>query len=604
MLKKVKNISEFEIRTFNILTDASATFFNYITSFYSNESDEEKNSKRLPMKDKESNNRIILLLTACIFLNYGDDINKLITNNKYDTQLSKLMNNFAIRYLNTSKYYINGNIFNDKFDVLSSIRNSIAHGAYIINNSKSSITIKDNLNRRYEVKIDDIVCISLLTALAVLEDDIENNKYGILLLKNNNSDKSASKDTKQYIKYILEQLDVYSVKLTGNNVSKTNNDIIYEISDLLQKYNVGTKARKLDLIKNIITSFLKSNDKYKDYTYKIKHQNIDIDNKLIDSIYDCIEKTPENKISSESVVNAVLNKLEEISAKYDDNVSALISTCVDNICSLNNINEGKKDYNELPDFETTSKIYKGNSPDEYIINNNLAIASALSLYSLFVYPFNYIRDDDGFFNYRALDFSLVHVIKRKNENYANSLEEEKISAIKACESNKAKMDYRYKKIQEECEKRNIMMPSLTKYTLNNPNVPIEIKNHLREYLKYEKEVKGLEYNKNKKIIRKEFSDSRRMLEGIRNSIVHGNYYIKEINGENVLVLYDILDNQNYNNFECYIKLSDINTIINSNKEVINNYLNEIKEVDTPKKVVSTKPYNEKKKNKKKTKKRK
>ena len=52
-------------------------FFNYINSFYSDESIEEKNNNRLPIKDKDNTQCIILLLSVCIFLNYGDDINKL-----------------------------------------------------------------------------------------------------------------------------------------------------------------------------------------------------------------------------------------------------------------------------------------------------------------------------------------------------------------------------------------------------------------------------------------------------------------------------------------------------------------------------------------------
>lgn len=446
----------------------------------------------------------------------------------FSEELEKCVNIISTK--NADGYFIDGCYFENPSILTSTIRNKLAHGDFLLDLENSQVIFNIE-NKKFKISIDKLTNFVILGVNNSLDRSSETKFKRMLVMsphfefKRNKSITELS-DVKEFVK-TLQKFEIEIYPKLGYKITK---DIRDEFESYLKLFTSGCSV-------NQIFDFPK---KYKDQLnvkYNIENINKLYIDKLSVFLYNI---TP----ADESYHQQVLSYLNEATRILNSNFEKdnLLFSFAKNILYLDTIYKANT-YDKNKIFDKITAEY-----NIYYLNYDQLASSMLSMFSsLFVYPMEDLYDNPNLFkddeikglDYSKLDLSLMNVEKYTIEHpLYDELLIRKESIIKKLE--KANIDYtkneeNLKKIKDNKRVEEILKEKRIAFEEKIRVLMIELNEINNKIVWFENYMKNNEeYLKNKYII-----------EGIRNSIAHGNYRIEIGTNmeDSMLVFEDIYDNK-------------------------------------------------------------
>ena len=467
-------------------------------------------------------------------------------------QLEEAVDMIAVK---TDTGYKIGNVdFIDAPEIVAFLRNKIAHGNFIFDGNYSRIILKKN-NEDVTININSLsnFIAKALTKHFNKMDMLEYKRDFILsnkIHKNREKPITSLNELKGFIKSFY----VFNSTLK----SKTGKEIDCYTLELLKSVLNKYKETK-DL--NILLSFKKLiEDKY-EFSYSLtRPKNIDYD-----KIVAAVKNVVRNDIPYKQQTLAISNELPRFFNKEYEKFNPLVANARNLILLDALYTKNTTDLKSLSEYITSKydKIY-------YSIDS-LATASIALFNSMFSYANDDIyknkswcnRDIDGL-NYASLNLDKINVIKYKEENKILDVMLEEITAKeKESLEIKEKLEKKFENLKNLKDKGNIeALTRVKELVLSLTTKELTLKYDIAEINRNIAFIKANElYFKNKGII-----------EGIRNSIAHGNYrVVLESCMEDAKIIFeDIYEGEL--TFKCEVKINEFIYMMSTNGEIIDNYV--------------------------------
>ncbi len=493
-----------------------------------------------------------------ILLSIKEDVIENLGNLEYNSIINKnnLLN--SIKHISSiDKDFtctIDNYTFNTPESLIVTIRNKFAHGDYTIDfNTKEFIIYIENTYIKVDINKMSLLVISLLY-----------NSYRDKLVKYEErlkglyryTEEKNSLTTKEELYKHLKNVSVVKTTLhkdDNNYIDKLKLESFYYYLEILEKNDFNYPT--IDFIRK----------EFKKYGYTFKVEFLKLLPKEIKSIVDLTsESLLNNNYSFVDQLNIMM--LEAVSKKGQDKID-LLNANLSNLILLESIEKNKT---TNIDALVNDIVTNYNSP--YYISHNNLVASLIGMFNtLFIIPFDKFykgTSDNKYFDFSILDLDLIEVTYIDNNTILfNTLKDK----IKSKERELDGINTSIDKIENNY--RNVLK-------LGNARVLEKIKSSLE--LQKEKKTSivnelsilnsNLLEKNNYYIDNSKYIENRNIIEGIRNSISHGN--IKVITEEdNIYIEFNDIY-QDKITFSSRVLLKDFYFICNSNYEILLNYLEE------------------------------
>lgn len=510
--------------------------------------------------DKDIFNSANLALANQILLGIKED---LIDGTKYsyETGIPQSILDEAVKEIATisqGKYYLGTESFDTPESIIGILRNKIAHGNFKLALEEESFTVE--LNKTYvSIKIENFTKM-IIRILRQFYYDVNKDELKLEVLIPKNSKRNTSFKTKSemlgYIKglsnytFTLKSLDGKeldkkiidsTLKIIASFEENKNLNVLNKYQEIIKnRYSLSWTSKKIDeRIANAaaqeVSIIMPSDIPYETQTgflrnFAAKHMNNEQNTNLVTSLFknfmllDTVYKA--QTIDPQKIRMGFVTGYGNTRIGYEEIASASIVLFETLFCYGNeHFLENKNEYTNL---ENTGLDYSLLNLDKlnilYYEDNNTLKKTILE-------------------EYIGKQNELNKINEKINEN-ENNLEKVKISNNqKAIENINNILNDLYKKRTDLINKLSILYENLN--LINN--YEIANNNHL----------------KNKNII-----------DGIRNSISHGNYYIyqKGSQKEQMLVFTDIYEDRV--TFKCEVDIIDFINMIYENDYLINEFIKE------------------------------
>lgn len=464
-------------------------------------------------------------------------------------------------------YKLSNYVFPDAASLVAIVRNKLAHGKYIIDFEHNRV-ILNHKGTDIVINVEKLIGF-VMTGFIGAYRDAKTPVYEremVYYQKNKNDKEEPIKDINT-AKRIIKKFDCVKFKLESKIGIPVFADCIKYLEVFLKKYrNNPIESLKSDYYKKMLEYFEKSQCKLSIEYSKLKDKK-QID-KMLDFIGEQIVGNPyldyDNQIKfiGSEVQRAINNDFNNFNA---------ISSNINNLIILNAIS-----HTNSVDTEIIS-IYIGRIHDTGIrFGHDEYGASLISMFnSLFVYPFDdvfettgeYKTNREGSFDFSKLDLTMI------KPNIINIDD----SPLKNITDRKNSLEKREIEIREKIKLQqqnlNRVKGNTTAENAINKNI-IDLRNDLLNLLK-ELSMSKYEYT----IIKQDYTDNalyfenRSIIEGIRNSIAHGNYEIV-VNGnflDTLIVFSDIYEGKT--TFQVSIPFIEFENMINYNCNNVIDYVN-------------------------------
>lgn len=510
--------------------------------------------------DKDIFNAANFAISSQILLGIKED---LIDGTKYNykTGIPRNILGDAIKEMTTisqGKYYLGTEIFDTPESVIGILRNKIAHGNYELVLEDETFLVEIN-NKYVSIKIADFKKMIIRIA-KYFYYHLNKNEFKTEALISKKSNRNTSFKTKSEMVGYIKNLSNYTFILKSLNNEELDENIINSTL-------------------NIISEF----EKNKDLSILIKYQEI-IKNKYIFSWF---SKRIDERIANSSAKEASIimpsdipsetqiEFLKDFAKKHINNEqnTNLITSLFKNLMLLDTV----YDIKSINSSKVRNKFINkyGNTRIGY---EEIASSSIVLFETLFCYGNEHLLENKNEYTNlenTGLDYSLLNLDKlniiyyEDNNTLKNTVLEEYIGKqnelnrldekIKDTEDNFENV--KTNNNQKAIETINTILNNLyekRKDLLNKLNILYEKLNLINNY-----EITNKQYLKNKNIIN-----------GIRNSISHGNYYIyqKGSQKEQILVFTDIYEDRV--TFKCEVDIIDFINMIYENDYVIKEFIKE------------------------------
>ena len=511
--------------------------------------------------DKRVQNAILLGIASNIFLSTKESLvtnegNLVYSSTILDDELSKMLT--SLFTLENGNYYYGKHLMGDGATTINKLRNKLAHGLYILDMDKSTVTISDD-NDMLEFDIRTLVNFvyqALYNSIYKKKDNYYDNKI-IFTLNGKPNRQKPFKDIKELEKYInthktlkasIEGINGY--KITEEDKSKldkiTNNYINQENFKEFKKF----EKENLNKIK---------------VTYEVEElKNIDT-NELATSLF-TMTKKGSTYGDVQLYIGETLRKINMQDLEKIGTVSLSNIALIDGISRCNTI-----DYQILN--KTTNQLY-----------GNMSFSTdslAYTLVSMFNTLFSYGRDkllnnnetniftDNDKFDYSQLDLSKFNVT-----NYTFDT-----GYLKAKLERKTAVEKMITKLNKSIKTTQVQINNLTGVTGKESvinNLKTKIQNDQKEIQNLTKEKNEIEVLNNYFNSHQDYFIKKAIINGIRNSIAHGHYkidYTKDY--ENASIEFnDIYKGKT--TFQASIKIIDFFYFFIDNEKSVLNYLGNMK----------------------------
>lgn len=459
-------------------------------------------------------------------------------------------------------YKIDNYVFKNKETLVTEIRNKIAHGNFNFDLCHNRIILNIENN---DIKIN----INKLSAFVVasLDSYLKNyktNEFSRKMVINNKilSNRKKPMLTKSEIRGFIKKYRQKIITLKSKDSSIIPKPIIEEFEQIITKYEYEHPDEK-ELYKNIISFEKKYGNNYEIINESKPFKNIDYDT-FPTYFLNSIKETT----TYDEQVTMLLKELE-INENIENNKLNLL---IDNLHNLIILDTIKKTNSTNLDI-IGEKIY-----EEYgniFISSNTLISSLISCFNalfsygkdnIYINNNKYCKLDNNGLDYSKLDLALFNIeLCNIDKGYIIDLKTKVDSKFKDLE----KIEEKINKISENINKVNKLevIKKLKETLLNIESRKIEVKELYNNLLNEYKSANDY-FNNNI-----DYLTNERIIDGIRNSIAHGNYYIisKTDLNNSIIVFEDVYEGKL--TFKCSIKINDFIKFLSDNSPIISNFLN-------------------------------
>lgn len=488
---------------------------------------------------------ILLSIKEDIIINTG---NLNYESNLYGNLLEKSVLNIANKV--DDGYEIYNYKFKDLGSLVATLRNKIAHGDFLLDLPHNKIIL---LIEQKEVKIN----ITKLTnfIISLFQQYLKNRKvfeYKRSFLSFNKCNKNRKEPIRNdsEIRNIIKNIENIKFTLKRKNQKPIEKSVLdkFEIA-----YSMFQKDQKQIHISNL--------KKELDSDYELIMEKTYYDKDLEPTITYLKEHFPKNLDYEGQIYYIIL----ELNKNYDSLISNL-----NNLILLSTLNKHQTSNIDKLKQEISNKY----DTIVYFSNNNLVSTSISMFNALFSYGFDdYYKDSLEFKNLSnsSLDYSLLD-LSLLNPTLVNP-------NISILDDNNQKLNGLIKDFNNLKEKKKNCINNLKNVSQNNNTLAIkkinenlkEIENNIatkKEQLNELKQyIQNLQsyINKNKLHL-----TNKAIIEGIRNSIAHGNYEIENNFNETKIIFTDLYEG--VVTFKLEVKLLDFINTLEINENVIKQYI--------------------------------
>jgi len=529
------------------------SYLNFLINDYNNI------TQSIPSKETLTSAKLAII--SNMFLSIKENLVENVGNLCFS---SKLLNNYLEENVSMIAKKTNQGYLADKYlfpsagNLVAIIRNKLAHGKYLINYEDNYIEINhDNQTIKIDInKLVNMVVIGFRNSISV----IKTNEYSRSIIYSDNISLKREKKLKtkseikglvrsfKNIKFTIKSKDGSDIDEYTINMFKLLRDnfgYIHTRSKLLNAFESGLKQNGYELIKN--NSSIKENE--------------------IDEIVDLIIARDNDYIKTfeeqYKMIAIIIQK--HLDSKYNK-LHPLISG-INNLFILDHLASGK-----------TIKSFKEKNNDsiQNIGINEIATTAIALFNSLFVYSYDDIYKNENIYTSNTslgLDYKSLDISNFKNVKYTldkgpvETFLEQETALMKSLSNHQESLKQAQASLEIVTKKNNQPAINALNTKINILNLAIQketnalssIQTRLKEIDDYCQN--NLDYLKNKAYI-----------EGIRNSIAHGNYEIIEkysINNS-IIIFKDIYEGNL--TFQAEISINDFIKFLNDSKNIIMPFL--------------------------------
>lgn len=493
-----------------------------------------------------------LSLISNIFLSYKENIVENTGSLNYKNKIFKTeLDNAVLMIANSinDKYELDGVMFDRAPELVAFIRNSLAHGSYLIDYDMRKVILYSN-GKQVEININKLSNFVVSGLQGYLCGEISNSwNRKIVLNRYTSMNREKSLKSEKILRNTIENFTVINL----NIVKKDGEDIPLYYRNIfdaeLEKYSLRHDINVLKELK----------EKYKD-DYDIEFSEEEIDKSI-----------------AKDVSSVIYPKIKGLDYQTQNLIALMkVGKVVNNDKMIGQITSLKllQDISMYKTADLEEIKEKLDSDNELLIDSDVMVNSLLGMFNaLFIYPFDDIYDDKEIMknlvntglDYSRLDLSLI---KLNNIN----LESGKILSLRE------ELNGTNRSIQEIDDIINSDKVNLDKVKGNTKaeaNINAKIAREQRDlnllkgklalisckvnYYDRNSQVGGYFYNK-------------AIIEGIRNSIAHGNYQVIEapLVLDSKIIFRDIYLGKE--TFSCEVRVEDFKNLLIVNMKIIHAFL--------------------------------
>ena len=515
-----------------------------------------------------------LSLISNIFLSYKENIveNTGSLNYKniiFNTELENAVLMIANKV--NDKYEVDGVMFNSAPELVAFIRNSLAHGSYLIDYDMRRVILYSG-GKQVEVNVNKLSMFVVSGLQGYLHGEISNSwNRKIVLNRYISTNREKSLESEKILRNTIENFTVINLnikKKDGGDIPLYYRDI-FEVE--LKKYRLRHDINVLKELK----------EKYKN-DYDIEFSEEEIDKKtakyLSSVIYPKIKGLDYQTQNSIALIKAgkIVNNDKMIgqitSLQLLQYISKYKTTDLEKI-------KRNLELEKMKRMLESKEINLKESEEMIFIDSDIMVNSLLGMFNaLFIYPFDDIYDDKEIMknlvntslDYSKLDLSLIKLnninlnngeiltlreelngINRRIQEINNTISIDKASLEKVKGNARAEANINAKITREQGD-------------LNLFQGKLALVSCKVNYYDNNSQVGGYFYNK-------------AIIEGIRNSIAHGNYQVIEAPSilDSKIIFRDIYLGKE--TFSCEVGTEDFKNLLIVNMKIILQFLSSRKE---------------------------
>lgn len=455
-------------------------------------------------------------------------------------------------------YMIDNYVFNSAAELVSKLRNKLAHGDFTLDLNHNRIMLNIDDENEVKVRINKLSTFIVNALSRYLKDRERNkNKRDLIVIDRNVSNRQNPIVNDKELRNVIKDFYCIEFILTRSDSKNIELSVLNDFEEAFNKYKKDKKLIHMSQFKNNLDS---------NYEFKINRMSIENDQDIDKLVYYIKEKCPDN-LNYEAQLLFIGEEIKPYLNKDYEKMNPLYSNLL-NLLILSEL-EKTNSFNVLK--QRLIETYERPLIIDY---NNLASVCIAMFNALFSYSLDdYYKDSlefDNFqnngFDYSLLDLSLI------NPSIV-TIDECKINEIEnSCNSISNDIKNLEGKITKNLESlKNVKEKGILKAetTINNNLQKLEekkntLKNKLSEKKTYLNNLKSYYINNSKHI------KNRAVIEGIRNAIAHGNYKIDLNFGDYILIFTDLYEGKV--TFEAKIPLLDFIKTVESNTSVIEKYI--------------------------------
>lgn len=455
-------------------------------------------------------------------------------------------------------YMIDNYVFNSAAELVSKLRNKLAHGDFTLDLNHNRIMLNIDDENEVKVRINKLSTFIVNALSRYLKDRERNkNKRDLIVIDRNVSHRQNPIVNDKELRNVIKAFYCIEFVLTRSDSKNIELSVLNDFEEAFNKYKKDKKLIHMSQFKNNLDS---------NYEFKINRMSIENDQDIDKLVYYIKEKCPDN-LNYEAQLLFIGEEIKPYLNKDYEKMNPLYSNLL-NLLILSEL-EKTNSFNALK--QRLIETYERPLIIDY---NNLASVSIAMFNALFSYSLDdYYKDSlefDNFqnngFDYSLLDLSLINPsIVTIDEVKINEIENSCNSISNDIKNLEGKITENLKSLKIVKEKGN----SKAETTINNNLQKLEekkntLKNKLSEKKTYLNNLKSYYINNSKHI------KNRAVIEGIRNAIAHGNYKIDLNFGDYILIFTDLYEGKV--TFEAKIPLLDFIKTVESNTSVIEKYI--------------------------------
>lgn len=455
-------------------------------------------------------------------------------------------------------YMIDNYVFNSAAELVSKLRNKLAHGDFTLDLNHNRIMLNIDDENEVKVRINKLSTFIVNALSRYLKDRERNkNKRDLIIIDRNISHRQNPIVNDKELRNVIKDFYCIEFVLTRSDSKNIELSVLNDFEEAFNKYKKDKKLIHMSQFKNNLDS---------NYEFKINRMSIENDQDIDKLVYYIKEKCPDN-LNYEAQLLFIGEEIKPYLNKDYEKMNPLYSNLL-NLLILSEL-EKTNSFNVLK--QRLIETYERPLIIDY---NNLASVSIAMFNALFSYSLDdYYKDSlefDNFqnngFDYSLLDLSLINPsIVTIDECKINEIENSCNSISNVIKKIEDKITENLKSLKIVKEKGNSKAETTININLQKlEEKKNELKNKLSEKKKHLSNLKSYYLNNINHI------KNRAIIEGIRNAIAHGNYKIDLNFGDYILIFTDLYEGKV--TFEAKIPLLDFIKTVESNTSVIEKYI--------------------------------